>query len=71
MTFLPRPRKDAEEHQFVYDPQGLFDPLGHKGGEIAAGLAATDWAVHVIARSEATKQCSPFGVRWITSLRSQ
>ena len=24
MTFLPRPRKDAEEHQFVCNPQGLI-----------------------------------------------
>ncbi len=37
MTFLPRPRKDAEEHQFVCNPQGLIRPLGRNGGEIAAG----------------------------------
>jgi RHH-type rel operon transcriptional repressor/antitoxin RelB len=36
MTFLPRLRKDAEEHQFVSDPQGLIWPLRRKGGEIAA-----------------------------------
>jgi hypothetical protein len=36
MTFLPRPRKDAEEHQFVCNPQGLIWLLRRKGGEIAA-----------------------------------
>ena len=33
MTFLPRPRKDAEEHQFVCNPQGLicaFTPQGRR-----------------------------------------
>jgi hypothetical protein len=42
MTFLPRPRKDAEEHQFVCNPQGLIWPLRRKGGEIAAGRIGHD-----------------------------
>jgi RHH-type rel operon transcriptional repressor/antitoxin RelB len=41
MTFLPRPRKDAEEHQFVCNPQGLICAFTPQGRRNRGRLAAT------------------------------
>ena len=42
MTFLPRPRKDAEEHQFVCNPQGLICAFTPQGRQNRGRLAGHD-----------------------------